>query len=305
MALTLQQRKERINYIGGSDCAAIFGLSKWATPLDIYLSKTANPEDLEEEQTTDPQEWGNRLEPIVIQAFRDKTNKECDALTTTLYHPEHSFLAANLDALIIGENAALEAKTARFAGVWGDAGSDQIPDIYLMQVAYYSAVCFLDKVYIAVLIGGSDFRIYEYTKNPKLEKLIIEKMVAFWNEHVLPRIPPAATNLEDTIKLWQYANAGTTKIASSESIRAMSELKDLKRQMKALESIARDKQRVILDYMEDTEVLLDNDGNQLATWKNQTANRFDVTRFKEEYPHMHIQYIKPTTSRVLRLKGEG
>lgn len=45
----------------------------------------------------------------------------------------------------------------------GEVGTDQIPEVYkYQQVAYYAAITGVSRVDIAVLIGGQDFRIYQY-----------------------------------------------------------------------------------------------------------------------------------------------
>jgi predicted phage-related endonuclease len=48
--------------IGGSDLAAICGISKWRTPVHVYLEKLGEaPED----QMSEAAEWGTRLEPLI------------------------------------------------------------------------------------------------------------------------------------------------------------------------------------------------------------------------------------------------
>ena len=44
--------EERRNYIGGSDIAAILGMSRWKTPLKLWLEKTGEvePDDLSENE---------------------------------------------------------------------------------------------------------------------------------------------------------------------------------------------------------------------------------------------------------------
>lgn len=52
----LEWLKNRQTGIGGSDVAAILGLSKWKTPLDVYNDKIAeNPV----EESNASIEWGN------------------------------------------------------------------------------------------------------------------------------------------------------------------------------------------------------------------------------------------------------
>ena len=59
----------------------------------------------------------------------------------------------------------------------------------------------------------------------------------------------------------------------------------------------------ILSHMQDAHALVGPDGATLATWKAQTARRFDSKAFAADYPDLHAQYKRPVTSRVLRIKG--
>lgn len=301
MALTKEVKELRKTGIGGSDVAGIFGVSKWATPLDIFFSKIQEVED--EEIDNDAIEWGNRLEALVVQAFSQKTGKECITDLETFRHPDYPHLLANVDAMIKGENAALEVKTARFAGEWGERGSDKIPNAYLLQVAHYSAVLNLDKVYIAVLISGSDFRIYEYNKNEKLEKLIIKKNTEFWNNHVVAQVPPQAINSEDALKLWSTVNPLSAKTIDDTILEKIDYLKRIKAHIKDLQKQEEEEKFKVLSFLEDYEALVDHNSNTLATWKQQSYNRFDVNRFKNEHANLYEQYTKQSTTRVFRINN--
>ena len=57
---------DRSTYLGGSDVAAILGISPWRTPLDVYLDKIQP-----RKEETDPSRLkvlnrGKRMEPYVI-----------------------------------------------------------------------------------------------------------------------------------------------------------------------------------------------------------------------------------------------
>ena len=60
--------EERRNYIGGSDIAAILGMSRWKTPLKLWLEKTGEvePDDLSENEAV---QLGIELEDFVAQKF--------------------------------------------------------------------------------------------------------------------------------------------------------------------------------------------------------------------------------------------
>ena len=152
--LTEQQLKERLNYIGSSDAAAVLGLSRWSTPLKVWAEKTGQcqPEDLSKKMQI---RVGNKLEQAVADFFTEETGKKTELYEDTIYHPKYKFLAANLDRKVIGEDAFLECKTAS-ARVKNDWTEDEIPPEYLIQVYHQLAVTGMERGYICVLIGNED-----------------------------------------------------------------------------------------------------------------------------------------------------
>ena len=56
--------------------------------------------------------------------------------------------------------------------------------------------------------------------------------------------------------------------------------------------------------MRDYDVLIDNNGNVIATWKNSTPRSFfDLKRFKEEAKDLYLKYTSPSKqSRVFLVK---
>lgn len=58
--------------IGGSDVAAVFGISPWKTPLDLWLEK-AGKLIPDESENMWQKEMGHLLEPVVAQMYAFKT----------------------------------------------------------------------------------------------------------------------------------------------------------------------------------------------------------------------------------------
>lgn len=294
--------RERKNYLGGTDLAAICGLNPYRTALDVYLDKTSD--DISEE-TNAAMRWGNLLEDVVAKAYSEDTGYSVSIEPNTIYYPEYKFLGANIDRWVGNKEFVLECKTAGFtkAKEWGDSGTDQIPESYLVQVAYYAAICDVPKVDIAVLIGGQDFRIYTYNKNKDLEDKIIKIGVNFWNNHIEKRIPPKCVNTRDTFNLFPQGN-NKEIIAQNDIISKLGELKAIRTQEEQLQEVIERLKAEIQEFMQDYDVLIDNNGNVIATWKN-TAPRscFDLKRFKEEAKEMYLKYANVAKqSRVFLIK---
>jgi putative phage-type endonuclease len=271
----------RKTYIGGSDLGAIVGVNRYKTALDVYLEKTS---EHIHEVNNDATYWGNVLEEVVAQEYSKRTHLPLKTETTLLRHKEHEFLGANIDRWVGNKEYVLECKTASFmmARDWGEEGTDQIPESYLVQVAHYASICDVPKVDIAVLIGGQDFRIYTYERNREFEEKLIKIAHHFWHNHIEKRIPPKCSNLADTSNLFPVGNH--KELTASENItKKIYELKTLKEQESNLHKEIDALKVDIQEFMQDYDILLDNNGSVVATWKNTVPRSFfDTKRLKKE-----------------------
>lgn len=294
--------KERKGYIGGSDISAIVGLNKYKTAVDVFLDKTS---EVIEETTSEAAKWGNLLEDLLSKEYAKKMGVEVEKPIRPVFHPEYEFLGANIDAYVNRGEYIFECKTAgyRMADQWGEEGTDQIPESYLCQVAWYSAITKAPKVDIAVLIGGQDFRVYTYTKNKEFEDKLISIGVNFWINNVQKNIPPVATNLHDISSLYPRGNGKELK-ATEEIIDKLNRFKMMNEEKSALEKTLEVIKKNIQEYMQDYDILVDENGNVLSTWKNTSPRAgIDLKRFKQECQDIYLKYANYSkSSRVFLVK---
>lgn len=214
--------------------------------------------------------------------------------------------------LTITTDAILECKTAnaRMADEWGPSqeaeiiagtvtSEHKIPIYYETQVQWYMGVTGARVAYVAVLIGGSDFRVYEVKRDEDLIGVMVGRCWAFWRDHVMKRVPPEPTNADDVKKLFEK-DSGVMKEATNEVATTIGELRNIKQRIKELEA---EKKALECDLIvaigEDTGFTID--GKKAATYKTQSATRFDSTAFKADHPELYREYSKTSTTRVLRI----
>ena len=202
---------ERKSYIGGSELASICGVPSFdKTALDVYLSKV-NPAIVEltkDDSNYEAAYWGTKQEEIIAERYAEERKVIIKAQPTLIRHPKHPFIACNIDRWVGNKEYILECKTSHFYKMkqWGEQGTDNIPESYLVQVAYYAAICAVPKVDIAVLIGGQNFRIYTYIRDKNLEEKLIKIACNFWHNHIEKRVPPKCVNTRDTFNLFPQSN---------------------------------------------------------------------------------------------------
>ena len=98
--MTEQARAEwlaqRRTGIGGSDVAAILGLSKYRSPLDVYKDKIGETPDGEQSQAA---YWGTKLEDVVAREFQERTGLKVQRVNRQL--SREGWMHANIDRAVV------------------------------------------------------------------------------------------------------------------------------------------------------------------------------------------------------------
>jgi len=299
---------DRSKYIGGSDIGAILGLSRFKTPLEVWMEKTGK-----ETKKADslPLRFGSCAEDFVAREYSRATGFELIHNESIYLHPEHSYMSAHIDRFVLGDqdalrpNRILECKTANpfSSGDWGEIGSDEVPMSYLCQCIWYMAITGIDKTDLAVLFGNSDFRIYEIARDPALEALVIAKASAFWDEHVLKNIPPPVQSEADCQTLFSKGDPAKSIEAGQETLELTKRLRLLNSEINVREEEISFIKQNIMNQMGEAE-LLTFQGRNLASWKAPKPSfRLDSKRFEQENPEIASNYKIPVqNSRRLVIK---
>lgn len=288
-----QWLNERRLGIGGSDVAPILGLSKWSTPLDVYLDKRGEIES--DDADNDAMYWGRTLEPVIRQEYANRTGVEVSIPPSALTHPTYTFMRANVDGLT-SHRRVFEAKTARSADGWGEPGTNEVPDAYALQTQHYLAVTGYEIADVAVLIGGSDFRIYHVEADRELQNDLIHAESEFW-QRVLDGRPPEPVSYADTVRAFGSADTSGNVPAGERELAAWTALKLIRSQIKELQANEEDAKALLMKALGDGgDALVGPDGKPLVTWKlAKAAKRFDMEKFKTTHPDLVEQFTVPGT----------
>ena len=311
---------ERRKSLGGSDVGAILGLNRWRSPYTVWADKRGLIPD---EPDNEAMRVGRDLEPYVLQRFREASGLRTRHVNAILRNSDYPHMHANVDSMVVGMAAGVEAKTASALNTRLFRGAE-FPASYYAQCVTYLAVTEAQRWYLAVLIMGREFRIYQLTR-------IVADPVPEWCESSV-YIPP--TELEQlkaaAAAFWDRVEYGTPPpVDASEStgealgaIYPVSEdeeidLTDLhdavaaliavNDRIKVLKSVAEGYKNIIKERMQ----VATRGSSALGTitWKTQLERTLDVKRLAADHPEIELaNYYNISKSRVFKLtpaKKEG
>lgn len=192
MTLTAEQLEARRERVGSSDMAALMGVPSFVnqSAWTVWAEKCGM---LEPEQTTDESmEAGNMLEPVVLDfAERRLGRLERQVLVPD---PSGSRLGSLLDGRVISNNRPVEGKTSGIVGPihgdWGEPGTDEFPDNYVVQCQVHLACTGSDLCHLMVLLGSRGFVEYQTEPSDALINTMRDVAADFFDGWVIPRRDP-------------------------------------------------------------------------------------------------------------------
>lgn len=286
-----QWLEERRKGIGGSDVAAILGISPWKTAFAVYQEKRKEVEDWQGNTQTD---WGKRMEPTIRQWYSDTTGRpvRVPENNNIIVSKEFPFMFASLDGFT-DDGRIVEIKTARHGKAWGEPGTDEIPDYYAVQCHHYMTVTGYEVTDVPVSIAGGSPELYEVKADPETREILIEAEAAFW-ERVRTGNPPDLVNASDAIARFGKNKAAGPVIAGPFDIANYAELIAVRNsldQYTEKEDTLKGKLMAAIGNGGDT--LVTAEGKILATWKlGKGRASFDKKTLAIEFPDIFKKFSK-------------
>jgi hypothetical protein len=183
-ALVAPTAADRSKFLGGSDAAAVLGLSPWETPVELWQAKTGRkPKSMNVDPAAEKRySRGHRLEPFIREMAIDKLTSmglqvELVACNERYVDVEHRFLSCEIDfelrltgALVIngrefelaGEHINADAKSVTgFARKkWGEVDTEDVPIEYAAQFMHGLMVTGRRLCLVAALRSFDDVDIF-------------------------------------------------------------------------------------------------------------------------------------------------
>lgn len=295
----LEYRKQGI---GGSDASVVCGISRYKSPMELWMEKT---NQLPYQEAGEAAYWGTQLEPLVRTEFTKRTGIEVQHEKLLLQNKEHPFMLANLDGTCEHPEygkCIFEAKTASAYknGEWDDA----IPDEYVLQIQHYMAVTGYKGTYIAVLIGGNKFRWKFVERDEELITLLIQLETDFW-DHVLTKEPlPIDGSKASSLFLadrFPDCIAGSQVLLPDTAENVIRQYNTACTQIESFSEQKQEAENLLKQMLKDHEKGII--GDYIITWKRILQERFDSKTMKAEHPSLYKKYANQISYRRFSVKS--
>lgn len=304
---------------GGSDVAAICGLSTYGSPTSVYYDKVGlSPEQPESEAMT----WGRLLEAPIAAEFGARTDLHVVCPQILVSDDTSPWRRATLDGLVVESPAEWEAdqvpprelvlgtiqiKTTRDpAAAW----AEDLPDRVYLQCQWELGIATLEHCWLAVLHGGQRLEIYEVEFNDLVFKRLCGIVDRFWLEHVELEQPPPEDSNPATTQVLKDVFAeradGSVVTLNVDTVSVALEWRHAKAALDVAASrveLAENQLRAALgDAVVGVGYVGDGAPLELVTWKPQRkAGRLDEKRLRADHPEIAAEYTTPDgVMRVLR-----
>lgn len=290
----------RHKYIGGSDAASVIGLNPFMSRYALWAEKTGRMPPFEGNLATDV---GTYLEEFIAKRFEKETGKKVRRENASIVNDAYPFAIANVDRVIVGEDAGLEIKSTSSLAL-SKFKNGEYPARFYCQCVHYLAVTGKKRWYLAVLIGNTEFKVFTIERDEAEIAELMEAERAFWTDHVLADIPPEIDSQESTskalVQVFPTADEDT-EIDLSSLEDDIEDLFEIKKQIKTLDGLKTKIENKIKAEMKDSS--RGTSAMAFFSWTNSERRSFDADKFKSSYPNINLdQFYKVSQSRTFRVK---
>lgn len=169
--------------IGGSDAAPVAGLSRFSTPLGVWLAKVHGAD----REPSAVMRWGHLMEPVLRTWFTETTGitvRRCGLLE----HRDRPWQIATPDGLAAdGGIVEWKTTTSYLRHAWED---DETPDDAEVQVQHVLGVTGRSHAHVVVSIGGAPPQVRRIERDDQLIADLTAIEHRFWHDYVVPQVAP-------------------------------------------------------------------------------------------------------------------
>lgn len=313
--------RDRKTFIGGSDAAAILGVSKWKTPLQLYLEKIGEYVDSPDEAKQQIFARGKRWEPVALEMLVDALQLRGHDVQVVDRNRVYKdtvtpFLECEIDAelLLDGEHVNVEIKTVHpfAAKEWGDMDTDQVPIYYASQAMHGLGITGRRLCIVGCLIGADSMTPYFVERDHETIMAMRDQCIQFWIEHVEARIPPDPSTMADMRFLFAKLN-GKPAVVDEDTAIALRDIQNIRDRIKSFEDTKEELEFQVADAIrkawglvpleepDDNAVIICN-GVEIGSWKRQQRDSIDGKKLRKNHPDIAAEHTSTSHFRIFRVK---
>ena len=290
----------RKGYIGGSDAGAVLGMNPYKSAYSLWAEKTGKIPEFEGNLIT---EVGSYLEEFVAKLFERETGKKVRRKNRMLVNDQYPFAHANVDRVVVGENAVLEIKTTNSLPAMKKLRCGDFPEQWYCQTIHYMAVGGFDHAYLAVLVNCREFKLFEVERDEGEIAALMRAEEVFYNEYIKKDIPPmadgAASTTEAISTIYAESNPGSEMQLFGYDT-DLAEYLALATQIRRLKEQQDEVANKIKAHMGETEKA-SSDAYKVS-WTSSKRETFDSKAFIAAHPNIDTSpYMKVTSSRAFKV----
>ena len=279
--------KAREEGIGASEVASVVGLNPWETPYQLWRRKRGIDQPQEENFLM---KAGHYLEDAVARFYQDASGNEIINSSATDFmfidkakpflrvSPDRTFwlpdMAHNDD-----NKGILECKTTQRS-----IDRDDLPKHWFCQVQMLLGVSGYERGSLAWLSSGRDFDYIDMAFSPDFYGWLVEEVERFWVDNVVGGKEPEAISVSDILTKYNRHTDGKQIEVGDDIFKDYQDLKDIKKQIAALDERKETLEGRIKLAFADAEAITYG-GDTLATWKApKPSMKLDTKQLEARYP---------------------
>ena len=290
--------EHRQKSIGGSDASAILGMNTYCSPYTVWADKLGK---LPPKEDNEAMRLGRDLEDYVAKRFTEETGKKVRRENNIIINPDYPFAHANVDRLIVGENAGLECKTTSVLNL-KSFKNGEFPENYYVQCMHYMAVTGYKKWYLAVLILGKEFKVFEIERDEDEIKALMKAEREFWAcvEKGEPPMIDGSEATTNTIKTVLAESNDDTPVNLFAYDSTLEQYIALSKQIKELENLRDEMANKVKVFMDSS---AKGESNKFkVSFASTLRQSFDSKRFAKDNPNIDLSdYYKTSTYRTFKV----
>ena len=289
--------EERQKSIGGSDAPSIIGLNPWSSPYTVWADKLGK---IPPKEDNEAMRLGRDLEDYVAKRFTEETGKKVRRENFLLTNPQYPFAHANVDRMVVGEDAGLECKTTSVLNL-KNFKNGAFPDTYYVQCVHYLMVTGCQKWYLAVLVLGKEFKVFEIERDEDEIKALAESEEAFWKYVETETPPPAdgtASTTDTLTTIYPESNEDSVNLFAYE--RDLEQYMALTAQIKELEKLKDEAANKVKAFL--GEAGRGDTDRYKVSWTSTSRSTFDAKRFAADHKELDLsEYYKSSSYRTFKV----